>query len=172
METTHHPKRKREPDDFPPDPHDDDHDLLKRDERATALAKEGQLSDACTALLDEAPGAYSETVAKEMCDRHCGSLDGKRGLPVAPITLATPPPISLVQEALLSFAPDSAARASGLRPQHNKGRLIPGHRRAGASSARSAGFASCGKFDESRPGKPGTVACAARATASSCFVMF
>ena len=53
----------------PPDPHDDEDDFPKRDERATALAKEGQLSKACTALLNEPLASYSESVAKEMRDR-------------------------------------------------------------------------------------------------------
>ena len=36
--------------------------------------------------------------------------------------------LTLDQEALLSFAPDSATGPSGLRPQHIKGSLLPGYR--------------------------------------------
>ena len=61
------PKRKREPEDLPADAEDDFH---QRDERATALVKEGQLSMARTALLNEPPPAYSETTAKGIRDRH------------------------------------------------------------------------------------------------------
>ena len=42
-------------------------------------------------------------------------------LPIAPHSLATAPSLTLVQDAPLSFARDSAAGPSGLRPQHIKG---------------------------------------------------
>ena len=42
-------------------------------------------------------------------------------LPIAPVSPATAPSLTLVQDALLPFAPDSAARPSGHRPQHMQG---------------------------------------------------
>ena len=62
------PKRKRElePDDNTTDPHDDTSDFQRRDDRATTLTKEGQLSKDCSALLDEPPAPCSEKVTNEM----------------------------------------------------------------------------------------------------------
>ena len=57
--TPKQPKREPEPDDHAADFHG-----------VVSLVKEGQLSKACSALLDEAPAPHSEHVAQEMRDRH------------------------------------------------------------------------------------------------------
>ena len=88
----------------------------------TTLEKEGQLSKDCSAFLKEPLGPNSETVAEEMRDGHprprAADVAKKKVLSVAPVSLATTPSFSLVQEALLSFDPDSAAGPSGFRPRH------------------------------------------------------
>ena len=95
-----------------------------RNDQTTTLAKEGPLSNACSALLDEPPAPYSEQVAKEMRDRHQPPRTENiaRWTLIALVSLAS---LTMVQEALLSFAPDSAAGPSGLRPQHIEGGLLP-----------------------------------------------
>ena len=125
-ETTYFSQSKRAEDDF------------RRGERATAWAKEGQLSTASTDLLGE-PAAHSKTVTKEMRDRHPAPwakdvASGPHAPPSDP-NLATLPTITLVQEALLSFCIRTLQRdRSRRRPQHIKGGLIPGALvRAGAS---------------------------------------
>ena len=54
----------------------------------------------------------------EMRDRHSTTQ--------TPVSLAAVPSLSLVQDALLSFAPDSEVGSSGLRLQHIEGSLLPG----------------------------------------------
>ena len=104
------PKRKREHDNSPPDPHDNVDDFQERDERATALAR-GQLSEACSGLLDELPASYSESVGKEMREHgpppRAEDVARLEVLSVGPV--ATTPSISLIQDELLSFAPNSSA---------------------------------------------------------------
>ena len=63
--------------------------MRERDERATALAKEGELSKACSALLDEPL------------------------VPAAVVSLATISSTSLVQDALLFFAFRHCGLAAG-----------------------------------------------------------
>ena len=91
-------KRKLEPgcDDNATDPHDDASDFQRRDDRATTLTKEVHFSKGCSALLDDPPAA------KESPWRCETQLTLHR-------SLAAAPSLTLVQDALLSFAPDSAA---------------------------------------------------------------
>ena len=96
---THSSERRRETDDPPPDPCNDD--FQKGHERATVLAREGQLCKACSALLGEPRASYSESVAGEMCDRH-------------PASQAEDPSSRFLR------SPRSAAGPSGLRRQHIK----------------------------------------------------
>ena len=77
----------------------------------TTQEKEGLLSKDCPAFLKEPLGPNSETVAEEMRDGHPRPS-------AEDVSLATTPSFSLVQEALLSFDPDSAAGPSGFRPRH------------------------------------------------------
>ena len=65
-----------------------------------------------------------------MRERHppprAGDNSQKETFLIAPASLASAPSLTVVQEALRSFAPDSAAGPSGLRPQRIKGGLLPG----------------------------------------------
>ena len=74
-------------------------------ERTTTLVKEGQLSKACFSLLDEPLAPSSESVAKEMRDRHPPSyvenVARLKLLPVAPVSLATTHSLPPVQDAIL-----------------------------------------------------------------------
>ena len=121
------PKRKREPesDDHATDPHDDARDFQRRDDGATTLAKEDQLSDACSALLDEALAPYSKKVVKEMRNRHppprtedtatWEASSACCGLPRhSPLTLLGPRRPPLLR-----------AEFGSLRPQQIKGSLLP-----------------------------------------------
>ena len=75
-----------------------------------------------------APGRLLHSCAQDMHDRHPAprTEDGPAGTGLLP--LATLPSISLMQEAMLSVALDSAGGSSGLRPQHIKRGLIPGYK--------------------------------------------
>ena len=95
------PKRIREPgpDDHATDPHDEVSDFQGRDDRAAILAKESQLSKACSAPLP---------VRKCRIIRHVGQRMGPDGsLPVASTSSLT-----LVQEAIHSLAPRQQRRGS------------------------------------------------------------
>ena len=98
----------------------DEDDFQKR-ARATVLIREDQLSKARTALLNEPPAAFWPAV-RQMHERH-------RTPPSGPVSLHALPSISLVQEALLSFAQDSAGEPSGLL------RLVRGIERKAANTA-------------------------------------
>ena len=50
----------------------------------------------------------------------------RKHLQETPVSFATTPALSLVQDAILSFAPDSEG-PPGLRPQHTKGSLLLGY---------------------------------------------
>ena len=95
---------KRDPDPSTPETADDD--FPKSDARPAALTKGSQLSRHAPPCSTKPLAAYSTAVAQEMRDRHPAprNEDGARMklLFVAPVSFATLPSISLVQEALFS----------------------------------------------------------------------
>ena len=126
----------RDLEDTLPDQEDNDneHDFQKT-ESATIWMREGQISNACSASLDEPLAPYFEAVAKEMRDRHpqLGAEDVVRLWPLS----RSPRPRR--QEALVSIVPDWAAGPSGHLPQHIKERLLPEFMPGSASSPGSPG---------------------------------
>ena len=86
------------------------------------------------------PASHSEAVAKEMLacflQPRAEDVIRRKLHPQALVSLATTPSLSLAQEVLLSFAPESAAGPSGRRPQHIMGGLLWLPRRAGAGPPR------------------------------------
>ena len=128
----------RDLEDTLPDQEDNEneHDFKKKKkEPATTLMREGQISNACSASLDEPLAPYFEAVAKEMRDRHPqpGAEDVVRLWPLS----RSPRPRR--QEALVSILPDWSAGPSGLLPQHIKERLLPEFMPGSASSPGSPG---------------------------------
>ena len=89
-------KRKREPDDIPPDPPDDEDHFQKRDERAATLAKE--LSKACSALLDESPSMHHAMILFVLRPRSRSHM----------------PPSSRSDDRIPSSGPSSESEASSL----------------------------------------------------------
>ena len=119
--------RKREHDDFTPEQDDAEGDFQKRDERATALAKEGQLSTACTALLDEPPASNTESVTKEERDRHpqplAEDVARMKLLRVAPVSLAATPSLSSAEDAQ-SAIHEELLRDEIMRGLHSVGGIV------------------------------------------------
>ena len=78
--------------------------------------------------MDDPLAPHSEKVAPEMRDCHPRAEDIARRklLPIAQGSSASL--LTVVQEALLSFAPDPAAGPSSLHPQLFKGGVLPGCR--------------------------------------------
>ena len=104
----------------------------QKEERACAWVKEGLLGKACSALCKEPPVDVSGEVLVKMRELHPAARDCEAArLPLLrPVDGRATEIVGedVVDKAIGSFPRGSAASLSGLRPQHLKDALVPGHR--------------------------------------------